>query len=836
MKKIVSGFFPKSSERGELIVKSTLGIATIALTASLPGTAQAADPPRDRTIEEVIVTATRRAESLQDVPVSVGVVSGEEIRQLSLQNLDQLSAYVPGLNVVEGGEQTGISIRGFGSGINFGFDQSVGLFIDGIYAGRERQFRARFLDIESVEVLRGPQNTLFGKNTISGAIILRTARPSQENSLDLRAEHTPRTDGQQYEAVFNGGLTDTLSGRLAMRYFENDGYMDNTLTGEEEEQEEDWVARASFLWEPVESLSIFTKFERSEYERVGRHYNVSQVSGQAVGRPLVNDGDVAAAAALPTYLSYDPDFEFDDLSQTSKQRETADVEATNIVLQADWETGAGTLTSITGYSAYESEDQRDVDWTPTNFLFEPISQDFDQYSQEIQFVSETYDKYDYIVGVHGYTNDFFVDRRTDINIEPFLIPFGVEPFSETIFGGPASAWRYAQLRFLDEETDSVSIYGQFNYNITPALTLSAGLRWNREKQTADDRYFLSEFGNDRFLELDETVVSLLDSFAPAADVIAAATAAGGDNLIIANVCQVLCGNVAGIASGGRIGGGELVEKDWSPELTLSWDAADNAMFYGKFTRGHKAGGFNSQTVGQEAPDETFEDETVTGYELGGKLTLLDGTARLNFSAFRMDFDDLQVSVWVGDGFDVGNAAEARSQGLEMDGNWLLGERLQLNGSFIWLDARYQSFPGAACSIPQRNFPSPEPGCVENPPGTFLQDLSGKRFAPTFSGNVGIGYVQPIGSGLELLLRADAVYWGDQENPRDPTIEQDSRTMVDLGATLRSVDLRWDVGLLVQNATDEDFYWYEFEAPAQIGTRIGFPGPPRRVTLRASYHL
>jgi outer membrane receptor protein involved in Fe transport len=810
--------------------------AALAAALVVPAPAMPAEPD-SRMLEEVVVTATRREESLQDVPVSVGVVTGEQIRQLSLQNLDQLSAYVPGLNVVEGGEQTGISIRGFGSGINFGFDQSVGLFIDGIYAGRERQFRARFLDISSVEVLRGPQNTLFGKNTISGAIIVNTGRPSQETSLDLRAEHTPRTDGQQYEVVANGGLTETLSGRLALRYYDNDGYLSNTLTGDEEEQEEDWVARASFLWEPSDTLSVLTKLEYSEYERIGRNYNVSQVSGLATGRPTCFGAPPPCAAASPevdppaqlgVYQNYHPGFPFDDLSHNSKQRETADVEATNAVIRADWELDAGTVTSITGYSGYESEDGRDVDWTPTNFLYEPISQEFDQYSQELQFTSRSYERFDYLVGVHVFENDFYVDRRTDINIEPYLF---VPPDT----AGPE--WRYAQLRFLDETTQSQSIYGQMNYHFTPRWTLSAGLRWNREEQTADDRYFLSEFGTDRFLELDDAVLAYFQPYDPAnlAELQAVATAAGGDNAVIANVCTFLCANVAGIIGGGRIGGGKLVEKDWSPELTLSWDATDNSMYYAKVTRGHKAGGFNSQAVGQEATDETFKDETVTGYELGGKFTLLDGMANLNFSLFRLDFDDQQVSVWVGDGFDVGNAAEARSQGLEMDGRWLVGERLQLNGSFIWLDARYRSYPNSDCSIPQRFFPDPEPGC-ELVGGVPLQDLTGKRFASTFSGNVGIGYLQPLGRGLELLLRADAVYYGDQENARDSTIEQDDRTLVDLGATLRSTDLSWELGLLVQNATDEEFYWYEFEAPAQVGTRIGFPGAPRRVTLRASYHL
>jgi iron complex outermembrane recepter protein len=809
------------------------------------------EPATRRVIDELIVTATRREATLQDVPVSVGVVTGEQIRELSLQNLDQLSAYVPGLSVTEGGEQTGISIRGFGAGLNFGFDQSVGLFIDGIYAGRERQFRGHFLDVSRVEVLRGPQATLFGKNTISGAIIVTTGQPSHEFGLDLMGEATGRIGRQNYQAVITGGITDNLAGRLALRYSDQDGYMRNTFTGDKEEQQEDWIARATFLWTPTDDLTVRTKLERSQFDRTGRNFHVSNVSGFEVGKPQADGTDVAVASRLSTYEAYDPDFTYRVKSRSSKQEETADVTSTNAVVKVEYELPGGhTIISTTGFSAFESEDQRDVDWTPTNFLYEPITQDFDQWSQEFQFVSEVGEKFDYLVGVHGFRNNFYVDRRTDIHIEPFLLIFGVEPFSETIFGGPAAAWARAQLRFLDQETTSWSSFGSATYRFNEQWSLTGGLRYNWEKKEADDRYFLAEFGTTRFLEFDQSVIDFIlgsggVNFSVDADaraeLIAVAAAAGGDAQIIVNTCTFAasqCNALAGITRIGRDAGGSVKETDWSPELTLAYDYNPNAMFYGKFTRGHKGGGFNSQATGQDT-DPTFQDETVTGYELGGKLRLLDGIASLNFSVFRLDFDNLQTSVWTGTEFDVKNAGKARSQGLELDGNWLVTDRLQLITSFIWLDARYIDFDNAACSVPQMSFGAP--GCVHfnqvTNMGAGLQDLSGKRFSATFSGNAGIGYIADLPNNLELLLRADAVHTGKGRNPRDPTINQGSRTLVDVGATLRPVGARnWSVGMLVQNATDKSFYFYEFEAPAQAGTRIGFPGPPRRFTVRASYHL
>lgn len=799
-----------------------------------------------RAMEEITVTATRREESLLDVPVSVSVVSGEQIREQSLQNLDDLSNWVPGLSIREGGEQTGISIRGFGAGLNFGFDQSVGLFIDGMYSARERQFRGRFLDVESVEVLRGPQATLFGKNTISGAVIIRTGDPTHEPEVQFRGEvGGGANDRHQVEAVVNGSLTETIAGRLALRAASQDGYMENTLTGETEEQQDDWVVRSTFLWTPTDKLSARLKLEYSEFERSGRHFQVSDVGG-----PFSDDTTgLGPAAQLDIYRTYDPEFEFALNDRTSKQKETADVESTNVVLDVSYDLGWGEFESVTGLSSFDSQDDRDVDWSPTTYLFEPISQEFDQYSQEFRIVSNPGENFDFIAGLYFLGNEFYVDRRTDINIEVFLIPFGVSPGDDVIFGGPAENWRYAQLRFLDQDQDTQSAYFQGTWHLSDRLDLTAGLRYNREEKNADDRYFISEFGTDRFLTPNDAFLDLYAATGgtPDADQLAQMqTLAAGDPDAqkVANVCAgaaSICPNLYDIMiANGRTGGGNLVETDWSPELTLSYDLNTTTMLYAKYSRGHKAGGFNAQAVGQDA-DPTFADETVDGYELGAKFRFANGY--VNAALFRQDFDDLQTSVWTGNEFDVGNAGEARSQGLEVDGRWMITDRVQVDGSLIWLDARYLENSQNACSVPQLNFGAPgcfsEAGLAPADPGAtgpFFQDLTGERFATQFQGNVGIGYARPVMNGLELLLRADATYFGDQENARDRTIEQPSKTLLDVSATLRQFDGPWSAAFLVKNATDKEHWWYEFEAPVQAGTRIGFYAPRRNYTLRLSYDL
>jgi outer membrane receptor protein involved in Fe transport len=782
-----------------------------------------------RVLDTVVVKATRRDTVLQDVPVSVRVVTGEDIRELALQNLDELSSYVPGLSISEGGEQTSVSIRGFGSGVNFGFDQSAGMFIDGIYAGRERQFRTAFLDIGAVEVLRGPQAALFGKNTTAGAIIISTGQPTQEYSADLYAQYTSEIDLKYTQAILNGGLTDNLSARLALRYSDQQGYMFNTFTNETEEQEEDIAGRLTLLWTPTDRLSVRTKLEASHYERDGRAFNFSEVSGLQTGRPRINAAglpiDTDITARLSTYLAYDPDFEFDNLTQNSKQKETASVNSKNAAVKIEYEfPNEYTLTSITGYSGYDSEDQRDIDWGPTNFLFEPITQEFNQYSQEFQILSPSDRRFEFMLGAHAFKNDFYVDRRTDVDINVFLLPFGAVPFDPAPFGGRADIWRFANLRFLDQDTKSYSVYGSGTFKFNDAWSLTGGLRYNKEDKTSTDRLYLSEFGNSRFLDPDNNPE---------------------DAAQIAAIAAVLGGDISRSLLQARVGTKQtLSEDDWSPEVTLGYKLNDDASFYARLTEGHKGGGFNAQVTGATGA-RTFEPEKVTGYELGGKLRLLDDTASFNFALFRQDYENLQTSVWNGEIFDVGNAGTARSQGLEADGKWLIGDRLELNGSVAWIDARYIKDTTGSCSVSQRFFGAP--GCdltllptdpsAPIPTAPNAQDLVGQRFAPTISATFGAAYVLPLGENHEVLLRGDGVHYGrnfSAAGAQDPSVIQDAKTLFDFGATLRPVDANWTLGFLVQNVTDKEFYWYEFEAPGpQIGTRVGFPGSPRRFTVRGS---
>ena len=213
-------------------------------------------------LEEVIVTARKKTETLMDAPVAVTVVSGAAMDNEGITNLEQLAAKVPGLQLGRAAQTSSIYIRGIGSGINNGFEQSAGLYMDGIYQVRSRQFTQSMVDLARVEILRGPQSLLFGKNTIAGAIKVETSSPILGDELNgsLTLDVEPEYGTVRGTAVVSGDLTDNLAGRIAVRYQETDGYVENVLIDEDVAEIDDTMYRVTLVWEPADSVAVTGKF------------------------------------------------------------------------------------------------------------------------------------------------------------------------------------------------------------------------------------------------------------------------------------------------------------------------------------------------------------------------------------------------------------------------------------------------------------------------------------------------------------------------------------------------------------------------------------------------
>ena len=347
-------------------------------------------------LEEVVVTAQKRAQSMQDVPISVSALQGKKINDAGIPNMAALADYVPNLFISDGPVNTNIYMRGMGSSNNQAFEQSVGMYIDGIYMGRGRQYRSPFMDIQRVEVLRGPQGTLFGKNTVAGAISVITASPEVDEELNgSLALSGESNEGLIGEGVLSGAVTDTFALRGAFKYRETEGYVENQFLNADEPKIEETVYRLTGIWQPTDTLDITMKWGQSELERKGVASGVSvYASPETRAEDFPNAGQFTQIAYALTDRFY-PDFA--DISSkdatifkdnnfgpngrsdgigVGQFEESSDQNTDNAALTINWDIGEYTLTAVTGYSAYDYTDGCDCDWLPLQFIARDDEQDF----------------------------------------------------------------------------------------------------------------------------------------------------------------------------------------------------------------------------------------------------------------------------------------------------------------------------------------------------------------------------------------------------------------------------------------------------------------------------
>ena len=267
--------------------KKTSILAASIIAAVYTNTPLAAE--KSRALEEVVVTAQKREQNLQDVPVAIQAVLGEEMRTSGIEKMETLAPTVPALHVSEafGGDQ--IFLRGLGPGVNFGFEQAVGQVVDGFFYGRSRFSRLQFLDLERVEVLKGPQGAIIGKNTTAGAINITTAKPTAElEGWITLAEEFDGAEGESYEGAISGPLSDKLMARLALRFEDKDGFLENKVTGSDDQSRDDLAGRLSVLFEPNDRFSALVQYGFSDIEREGRNIQPIHCTAQMIGVLAVN--------------------------------------------------------------------------------------------------------------------------------------------------------------------------------------------------------------------------------------------------------------------------------------------------------------------------------------------------------------------------------------------------------------------------------------------------------------------------------------------------------------------------------------------------------------------
>jgi iron complex outermembrane receptor protein len=738
-----------------------------------------------------VVTAQKRPESILDVPMSITAFSGDDLARRGLNDVGELAMSVPNLSMraINISSNVGILIRGIGSsGNNKGIEASVGTFIDGLYMPAAAQMLGELTDIASFEVLRGPQGTLYGRNTPVGALNVTTKKPTDEYEAKVSVGY-----GSYDEAWTNGyvggGLSNNTAGRLSFWYRDRDGYQDNLFTGDDINDSNTWGLRGRLVFEPTESFSIGLIASYSEIEnRCCMGEQIDALGEFGIATPGFLAGQ--EAAGLPFNNFDDSDHKVDGDEEPLDQ-----TESTTLSMQVDWQVGDGiVLTSITGYQNWDNDSALSTDALKNNLVDVFEEQENHIYSQELRITSPAGEKFDYLAGLYLYRQETTWGEQaiigTDANrVFPAPIPPCADPC--TLPAGDSVNG------FLDQETQSVAVYGNLTWHLTDQWDVTAGLRLGRDQKEA----FISH------------------------------TNAPGNSWLMDNV----------IFGPNEVGDVDLDDDSFTWSANSRYRLDEDVMLFATVSTGYKSGGFNARRLSPGAPVK-FANEDSVSYEAGIKSTWLERSLLLSATVYHTTVKELQESTLgpSGTGFIVGNAGEREAVGFESEVTWRPVASLAISGSLAYLDAEYTDYTSARCGVGE----APEPGST-------ACDRTGDTpaFSPEWQYTLGLEWQHSISdSGLELSLRAD-YSWVDEQNlarvSLDSYGEHDSYGLLNLRAVLTSNTGAWQVEAFVKNAGDESYFTGILGQPvgafasgggtAGASGGFGWYGAPRTLGLQISWY-
>ncbi len=727
--------------------------AAVAASLALPTMAQLQ-------LEEVIVTAQKREQTLQDVPGSVAAVTQETLEKTVTNNFEDLSKITSGLTIEGGNDGFGKVIRIRGVGTNSfvpAIRPAVGIFLNEIPLGAPEQAYNNLADIERIEVLKGPQATLFGKEVSSGAISMFTRKPNTEE-IDAYVETNVGNLGLL--EVRGGGnipISDQFALRASAYYNERDDIVDNvTVPSRPGGEYEQSGFRAHLLWVASDSLDVTLGYETHDTDVYG-----STSITQQYGDIYQTLDAEAAAAGNPLVVVRDPFDRKTDNSDPSDRDTDIDMWS----LHVNWAINdAWSLTSITSDQEYELRTEGDQNpygtsdtsvgpyWI-SDFINTPST---DTFTQELRL---TFDSEDWssIIGA------FYADTDT----------VSYTPFSSTIVvGGGGELFRAAGESDITDDFEEWAIFTHNIYSVTEDLDLTFGVRYSEVDKEARKGQLT---GTGPLAELNAPFVPTT----PWADDIPKQSDTWDD--------------VTGT-------------------LKLTYWVNEDVSVYGGWDRGFKAGGHNvcKDVNGEPACPEPFDSETADNFEVGMKGRFLDRTLSWNIAAFYQTFEDYQVDIAdeVGIGNSVQNAAEAEIQGVETELVWLANANLTLTGNISYIDATWDDYKNAECLRPQFQREQCTVNVDENGNTTRTQDLSGEdlNYAPELTYNLSATWSDTFAGGWEWYVRGEYVYRDDQYffPDLDPDLYGDDYDLWNATAGITSPSGDWTLTIWGKNLADEDY--------------------------------
>ncbi len=751
-------------------------------------------------LEVIEVTARKRLESVQSVPSSVNAVTGDHMEDMGVNNVEDLAKYVPGLEQPKLANHSRLSLRGVSSGDNQSFEQSVGTYVDGVYRGRMNQQRSGIFDMQRVEVLKGPQVTLYGNSSVGGAISMITNRPDVGD--DLNGEFTVKYESEYEEAQILGGInipvTDEFALRIAGKWRDqNQGQAFNHYTGKDEFYFEDSAFRIGAVWEATDELHFYLRHEQGTFEKFGEslaiYSHVNPDFSEFENSPLASFGIGTGELNIG---NDDAIFNNGPSGNKNENEET--------MLEVVWSVNDDTtITSITADSSYDYFHTLDVDITPSDLISTSVPEDYEQFSQELRIDIVVNDQINLMAGFYYQDADFNTGFDSDFHLTQLGVP------------------NFTRSNYLEQKTEQSAIFAQVDYQATDKLSLTLGVRYSDIEKTATQGLTL--------LNIDGTVDT---------------RPAFPDGHPYAGLTPALLSYWGALKSVGAPHEFENMKREESHTMVQAsarYFFTDDFMGYINFADGAKAGGFDTMYEGPitatplgsspgpsaGTPEDTqFEDEQVTAYEIGFKSDWDD--MRLNVAVFYGTYDDLQTSMFNGSiGFNVGNAGKSKQKGVDVEFIWQATDDLSITANAEYLDFHYDEFQGAACSLTEiyKGEMGADGKC----------DWSGDSLAwiPEIKALVAAEHLSEVFSNYEMSNLLSVSYKSEHtiDSSNEQNLMQDGYALVDYRLKLTNLKSDWHVALTVNNLFDEDYEIYINQIPLNTGAYLnGLHQKNRRINL------
>ncbi|TPG54370.1 TonB-dependent receptor [Sphingomonas glacialis] len=812
--------------------------------------------------DDIIVTATKREQTLQDVPVSVAVTGADTIKKARILDLISLQASVPSLKVyqLQSSGQTGFQIRGFGNGTgNIGVESSVGVFIDGVYRSRSASAIADLPDLERIEVLRGPQSTLFGKNVSAGAISIVTKRP--QFSWGGGAEATTGNFGNiEARASVTGPISKTLAFRLYGSVNQRDGYYTNLVNKVQVNGRDRYSLRGDLLFEPSSDFSVRIIADLNHINEVccGAVTIFNGPVTQLIGAPRAFGG-VGAVIGNPA-TAYNREVVY---NTSPNNRLTGK----GISGQIDWNVGFAKLTSITAYRTQTNDTTLDVDFTGADISNQTTSDSIKTLTQEFRLASDNAGPFNWLLGafysdekirsgrniLYGADARAFADAVTITRgangapaagaVPPILTLESLQRAAGNTSVVPGQTYFAQGTGIFDNYTlndQSFSVFGQTDFKPFERLTLTVGGAYLHDRKAAVSNVVLT----DRFSQLNLNNVTEL-GFLPLA-IIAPGAPAGAripTNLFAGlNAVQFFYADTANhgpVNFPNATENGILKGDKFTYLARAKFDINSNINVYASYSTGWKAGAYNLSSDSRPATNgvgRTANPENVEVYEIGAKARFRGGY--LNIAVFDEKIKGFQSNAFTGTGFALVNAGSQSVRGVEVEGSYKPFRALVINASGTYLDPKYDSFTRAPCFSFDARCQVP----AGSPAGTLppqFRDLSGTTPAgiSKWSANVNAIYTQTISDRISAYVRGEFVY--SSKTPLTDTVPA-SIASAEVKTVNASIGLnlpdQFEIQGWIRNLGNDNYFIGAFATVVQNGSFSGYINEPRTygVTLRKAF--